>query len=70
VINDAKSSLNLIRDTFIDTVKSGRPGISEDVFTGKMYAGKDAIKRKMADRIGYLGDAIYRADLLARKSAA
>ncbi|OIN55426.1 S49 family peptidase, partial [Arsenicibacter rosenii] len=68
VINDTKASLNLIRQTFEKTVKAGRPGISADVFTGKMYAGKDAIRLGMADRIGYLGDAVRRADLLARKS--
>jgi protease-4 len=34
-----------------------------------MYTGKEAIKKGMADKIGFLGDAVYRADLLARKSA-
>lgn len=69
VVNDAKASLNLLRDAFVKTVKAGRPGISGDVFTGKMYAGKEAIAKKMANKIGALGDAIKRADLLARKDA-
>lgn len=70
IVNSAKTSLNLIRTTFVKTVQSGRPQIDSSVFTGKMYPGKDAIKLGMADRIGYLGDAIQRADLLARKQAA
>lgn len=69
VVNDAKASLNLLRDAFVKTVKAGRPGIAGDVFSGKMYAGKEAIGKKMADKIGALGDAIKRADLLARKDA-
>ncbi|MGL4630291.1 MAG: S49 family peptidase [Leadbetterella sp.] len=68
ILSDVKAELNRIRGTFIAKVKAGRPGIAADVFSGKMYAGKDAIKKGLADRIGYLGDAVYRADLLARKS--
>lgn len=68
VLADVKLGLNVVRGTFIKTVKAGRPSISDDVFTGKMYFGKEAIKKGMADSIGYLGDAVYRADLLARKT--
>lgn len=68
-LNDTKGSLNAIRDQFIKTVQAGRPTISADVFSGKMYPGSTAIKKGMADRIGYLGDAIRRADLLARRAA-
>lgn len=64
-----RSELTVIRERFVSTVKSGRPNIASDVFSGKMYTGKEAIKKGMADRIGFLGDAVYRADLLARKSA-
>ena len=67
VVNETKASLNLIRSTFVKIVKAGRPGISATVFSGKMYPGKEALTLGMADRIGYLGDAIRRADLLARK---
>lgn len=63
-----KAELNVIRKQFIKTVKAGRPGIADDVFSGKMFNGKEALSRNMADRIGFLGDAVYRADLLARKS--
>ena len=63
---DVKAQLAPIKAQFIKTVKSGRPKIG-DVFTGKMYNGKAALQLGMADRIGYLGDAVYRADLLARK---
>lgn len=71
-----KEELNLIRETFIGKVLSARPGITDTaddkdgVFSGKMYPGKMAIKKKLADRIGYLGDAIARVDQLARKKAA
>ena len=68
VLAGVKSELNVIRGTFIKTVKSGRPGIADDVFSGKMYNGKEAIKKGLADSIGFLGDAVYRADLLARKA--
>jgi protease-4 len=68
VLAEVKAELNVIRGTFIKTVKSGRPGIADDVFTGKMYNGKEAIKKGMANSIGFLGDAVYRADLLARKA--
>lgn len=70
------AELNLIRGTFIQKVQSGRPRITDapdtpnGVFSGKMFHGKEAIKKGLADRIGYLGDAISRADLLARKQAA
>lgn len=68
LVKGVKGELNLIRSTFIKAVKAGRPGIADDVFSGKMYHGREAIKKGMADRIGYLGDAIQRADLLARKA--
>lgn len=70
------AELTTIRKTFISKVQSGRPMITDTpdtpggVFSGKMFNGKDAIKRGMANRIGYLGDAIARADVLARKQAA
>lgn len=67
LLASVKAELNVIRGTFIKAVKSARPGIADDVFSGKMYNGKEAVKKGMADRIGYLGDAINRADLLARK---
>ncbi|WP_169704538.1 S49 family peptidase [Runella slithyformis] len=63
---EVKAQLAPIKAQFIKTVKAGRPNIGE-VFTGKMYNGKAALQLGMADRIGYLGDAVYRADLLARK---
>ncbi|MBO0933908.1 S49 family peptidase [Fibrella aquatilis] len=73
VLAETKAALNPIRAQFIKTVKAGRPAIADaasdtsGVFSGKMYSGKQAIANGMADRIGYLGDAIRRADLLARK---
>lgn len=68
VLAETKAALKPIRDAFISTVKEGRPGIAGDVFDGKMFNGKDAIKRKMADRIGLLGDAVNRAAYLAGRT--
>ncbi|RRB13816.1 S49 family peptidase [Larkinella knui] len=65
VLAETKQILDAIRETFVDKVKAGRPGISEDVFSGKMYIGRDALALKMADKIGFLGDAIAEADRLA-----
>ncbi|WP_460635935.1 S49 family peptidase [Larkinella harenae] len=65
VLTETKEILKAIRDTFVETVKAGRPGISGDVFSGKMFIGRDALKRQMADKIGFLGDAIAEADRLA-----
>ncbi|QHV97961.1 S49 family peptidase [Spirosoma endbachense] len=70
------AELNIIRGTFIQKVLSNRPKIKDTadtpggVFSGKMYHGKLAIKEGLADGIGYLGDAVARADSLARKQAA
>ncbi len=68
IIAETQASMTPIKNQFISTVKAGRPNIVGDVFSGKMFNGKDAIKNKMADRIGFLGDAVRRADLLARKN--
>lgn len=66
-----KGELNRLNDQFIKTVKTGRKERlkteGEDIYTGKMYHGARAISLGMADRVGSLKDAIYRADLLARK---
>ncbi|SFD47352.1 S49 family peptidase [Spirosoma endophyticum] len=73
---EIRGELTVIRGTFISKVLSMRPKITDTadtpngVFSGKMYNGKEALSNGLADRIGYLGDAIYRADLLARKQAA
>jgi protease-4 len=55
-----KADLKPIRDLFIEKVKSGRPQVKDQVFSGKMYGGNEAIALGLADRIGYLGDAIKR----------
>lgn len=67
VLAEKKANATAIRVEFIGMVKAGRPAISEDVFSGKTYKGKEAIKLGMVDRIGSLQDAVNRADFLARK---
>ncbi len=64
-----KTDMNATRADFIDAVKAGRPKISDDVFTGKMYRGKEAIKKGMADRIMTLDEAASRTLWLARKNS-
>jgi ClpP class serine protease len=62
-----KTMLNSIRETFVATVKNCRAGIAEDVFDGKMFDGNAAIKRKMADRVGTMADALGRAAYHAKR---
>lgn len=69
ILADTQASMEPIRNEFEAVVRAGRPGISDTVFEGKMYNGKEALKLKMADRIGFLGDAIDRADFYARQAA-
>lgn len=67
VMAESKAVLNSIRDTFIATVKSGRPKVSDSVFSGKMYDGNTAIKLGLADKVGELNYALGRAAVLAKK---
>ncbi len=61
LIATVRAEMKPIRNEFIRQVKAGRPAISDDsIFEGGMYAGKDGVKNGMADRIGYLGDAVKR----------
>ena len=64
--SSVRKELSLIRNEFVKTVKAGRPQIADDVFSGKMYPGGLAIKKGMADGIGYLGAAVKRADEFAK----
>lgn len=57
--------LSAITELFISTVKSGRGSRlkngDEDIFTGKVYNGRDALKYGMIDQIGNLSDALKKA---------
>jgi protease-4 len=62
--------LNNIKKTFKGAVKSGRKdklSTSENIFTAKVYNGRDAVKHGLADKIGTLQEAIDKAAQLARK---
>ena len=66
------ADLDTIAGQFIATVEAGRAGklsASEDVFTGKVYNGQDALKHGLVDQIGSLQDAINHAARLAREGA-
>ncbi|AWL07968.1 hypothetical protein HME7025_00083 [Aquirufa nivalisilvae] len=67
VLASVKADLNVYRKAFINMVKSARKDISEDVFSGKMFFGSEALKLGMADSIGYIGDAVSRAYQLSKK---
>ncbi|MDI9872119.1 S49 family peptidase [Flectobacillus roseus] len=69
ILIDRKKSVTAIRAEFVNEVKTTRPNIPEEAFTGKTYRGKDAVKLNLVDRIGSLQDAILRADFLSRKQA-
>jgi protease IV len=69
LFDEVRAEMKPIRERFIEVVNQGRPGIDQSAFGAKMFNGKTAIKMKMADRVGFLGDAVYRADLLARKNS-
>jgi protease-4 len=65
------ADLDTIAGTFISAVETGRAGklsASEDVFTGKVYAGQDARQHGLVDSIGTLQDAINQAAKLGRES--
>jgi protease-4 len=66
VLAETKAYLNPIREQFIQKIKEGRPKVSEEVFSGKMYNGKDALRLGLADSVGYLGDAIKRVVELSK----
>lgn len=61
---DAEDNVTKVRETFVKAVKSGRPGVDEIVFDGKTFNGTECIKYGLANSIGFLGDAIARADKL------
>jgi protease-4 len=60
-----EDDVTAVRETFVKAVKDGRPGVDERVFSGETFNGKECIKLGLADRIGFLGDAINRADKLS-----
>ncbi len=64
-----QADLDQIADTFISAVEKGRAGklsTKEDVFTGKVYRGADALKYGLVDKVGSLQDAVNQAAKLAQ----
>jgi len=64
-----QADLDQIGETFIGAVEKGRAGklsTKEDVFTGKVYKGSDALKHGLVDAIGSLQDAVNHAAQLAQ----
>lgn len=63
VLSEQMQVLKAARTEFVGYVRRGRVGKikSDEVFSGKMYTIKDAIRLGLADRTGSLGDAIKRA---------
>lgn len=67
LLTETKARLNVVRDTFVAAVKAARPHISDSVFDGKAFHGSEAVKLKMADRIGNMEVALGRAMFHAKK---
>ena len=64
-----QADLDQIGETFIAAVEKGRAGklsTKEDVFTGKVYRGSDALQYGLVDKIGSLQDAVNHAAKLAQ----
>jgi protease-4 len=64
-----QADLDQVGETFISSVEKGRAGklsTKEDVFTGKVYRGSDALKYGLVDKIGSLQDAVNQAAKLAQ----
>ncbi len=65
--------LNPLNDAFIGAVKTNRAGKfdarTENIFTGKTYMAKDAIKNGLADSIGNFDAALSRVTELAKASS-
>lgn len=62
--------LKEITDLFIREVKEGRgsrlkKNAGEDIFTGKLYNGRDGVKYGLADKVGSIEDALEKAAELA-----
>lgn len=67
-----KEGLNAANDAFISDVQAGRGqklSSKEDVFTGKIYNGNQAVKHGLADSVGTLSDAVRLASRLASSSS-
>lgn len=60
LVAEIQTSLNDCRKVFLGYVKRGRVGKlqSDEVFSGRMYGTKEAIKLGLADKIGSLSEAI------------
>lgn len=61
-----EEELNPLIDIFILDMKTARPGINEDVFTGKTYNAKNAKKMGLIDDIGTLQTAVLKVFKLAK----
>lgn len=67
-----KEGLNAANDAFISDVQAGRGqklSQKEDVFSGKIYNGSQAVKHGLADSVGTIGDAIRLASRFASTSS-
>lgn len=64
----ANRFLKPLVDDFIATVKTNRPGIDEEVLSGDIYNGTEALANKLADHIGDFNFAIKRVQELAKSN--
>ncbi len=66
--NYRTGTLDVINKKFHDAVRTNRPGISKDVFSGNTYFSNDAIELGLIDEIGTITDAFSALDGLKNKS--
>jgi ClpP class serine protease len=60
-----KKRLDPLNETFLSNVRSGRPGVSEDVLTGNVYNASTAAELKLIDGIKTFDEAIAYAIQIA-----
>ncbi|TDB64394.1 S49 family peptidase [Arundinibacter roseus] len=69
MIAAVRAEMKPIREAFEDSVRAGRPNISDKVFESKggMFPASKAVGLGMADEIGFLGNAVAKVLELAQK---
>ena len=53
-----KRNTSTMHKNFVEWVKSRRPEVKEDVFTGQVFIGEEAVKVGLADEVSYLEEVI------------
>lgn len=65
-MKEEQAVLDAMRVEFLSSVQKNRPQLASDP-GAKLFYGKEAVRKGLADSIGSLSDTVKRADYLARK---